>query len=1209
MIALLSVLPAPFTWFESTAAQDLGQVLLHTLWQAPLAAAALWLVLKTLPAARARLRSAAAGLALVAVVLAAVVTHAAITLPASLNASNTPTPVANAVTPAAASASAPSGIGGISGTDVPSVVGPTGQLPPAPALTLTPDPIPWSALALTAWALGATLLLLNTFRSVIATRRLTRGPGVAPVEPWAQDVLHDLQKRLRIHRTVRLLTSAAAHTPCVLGALFPVIVLPPALAAGLTTEQLRVVLAHELAHIKRHDYLINLFQRLVEALLFFNPPVWWISRQLRLEREAACDAIAARALDDDRVHVARTLVDVLQQLTPDSRPHPTTAMALGQPHQERPIATRIRRLLHPHLPDAVRLPWPTLLLALSLTAVTLYGVAYGTEATAVAIDKIVNPEKYIADTREQIERGTLIERAYRFDDKEGFPAASLVRIAGTLTTYDGEPVPSGKLTLNLVVETPFSSVFRGGEILRVDDDPASLRFNREAVNPGTLRLIARAPGYGVLLTDPIPVLPGEDQTNLHFILPEGFTVPVRIRDAQDKPVANARIDVTYWQGDNRTHHDDYQSDANGVASLDHLASQRATARIFAEGFEQKDVEAELKPGESLDVVLRPALPLDGLVTDAVTGRPVNNATVRLIATRENHAIFDPRWSSSPLVARSNAEGEFTLRILDRDARATLWFEAASYAPVVKRDVTPVTGNDAPLNVVLQPALTPEIHVIGTDAQLAALPGYDSNRVRISLQQTLTASGDDETMTSFIADLDLSRQPPRAIFEDPILEGQAVFHISNAEGQGVEVQDIRAAVARGPILIPLAPEANDAPTRSVILNFPAPKGWPPATGTVEVAFRRNAEPNGSEWSTYPVTDGRVVLDVPLCSGQRVSINRFKAPGYWLPVPNVPSDRPSLEVFAGDGPLTQDYPLRPAGLVTGRVVDDDGNALPYARLFLAEVEPNPQGKIDPALWSNRYADVEGRFLITPLPFGGSYRIHADIDEIHSLRHGVSAPITATAEAPHPETEVVIPLGVDVDVQVLAPEGDPVPGLKIGTDAEISGWYSQHSDDFVTDHEGRVTLKGLNFDLPDTPWFLRIPQTGRLLAQRLRMHPGDSPIIVRLEEGITAEVQVIEQSTGQPVAGLEVFCIVHDEDKPRARNLNWIQGSTDTDGKLQFNGLEQDIRYLLLLNANSWTVSRHGTLDDAGKLVESNESSFSGFRATDKLQPQVFEVVPGH
>ena len=95
-------------------------------------------------------------------------------------------------------------------------------------------------------------------------------------------MLVDLQRRLRVRRAVRLVASAATHTPVVLGALFPVIVLPPTLAAGLTTQQMRVVLAHELAHIKRHDYLLNLAQRLVEALLFFNPAVWFIGRQIRL---------------------------------------------------------------------------------------------------------------------------------------------------------------------------------------------------------------------------------------------------------------------------------------------------------------------------------------------------------------------------------------------------------------------------------------------------------------------------------------------------------------------------------------------------------------------------------------------------------------------------------------------------------------------------------------------------------------------------------------------------------------------------------------------------------------------------------------------------------------------------------------------------------------------------------------------------------------
>ena len=78
----------------------------------------------------------------------------------------------------------------------------------------------------------------------------------------------------------------------VVGWLRPVILLPASALTGLAPSQLEAVIAHELAHIRRHDYLVNLFQTTVETLLFYHPASWWISRQIRAEREHCCDDVA-----------------------------------------------------------------------------------------------------------------------------------------------------------------------------------------------------------------------------------------------------------------------------------------------------------------------------------------------------------------------------------------------------------------------------------------------------------------------------------------------------------------------------------------------------------------------------------------------------------------------------------------------------------------------------------------------------------------------------------------------------------------------------------------------------------------------------------------------------------------------------------------------------------------------------------------------------
>ena len=83
----------------------------------------------------------------------------------------------------------------------------------------------------------------------------------------------------------------------------PVVLLPAAALSGLSPEQLQAILAHELAHVRRHDYLVNLLQSMVETLLFYHPAMWWVSAQVRAEREHCCDDLAVDVCGDRLVYV------------------------------------------------------------------------------------------------------------------------------------------------------------------------------------------------------------------------------------------------------------------------------------------------------------------------------------------------------------------------------------------------------------------------------------------------------------------------------------------------------------------------------------------------------------------------------------------------------------------------------------------------------------------------------------------------------------------------------------------------------------------------------------------------------------------------------------------------------------------------------------------------------------------------------------------
>ena len=164
-------------------------------------------------------------------------------------------------------------------------------------------------------------------------------------------MIEQLRRELRIARRVRAVLTEHCTSPAVLGVLWPTLVLPASILSGLPPDTLRAILAHELAHIRRHDYLFNLAQMLVESLLFFNPAVWWIGRQIRAEREACCDALAVKATGES-ISYTRALATWIERLPP---------LAWIGRGEQAPVLDRVRRLLLPGYRSEVQLTWSGLI--------------------------------------------------------------------------------------------------------------------------------------------------------------------------------------------------------------------------------------------------------------------------------------------------------------------------------------------------------------------------------------------------------------------------------------------------------------------------------------------------------------------------------------------------------------------------------------------------------------------------------------------------------------------------------------------------------------------------------------------------------------------------------------------------------------------------------------------------------------------------------
>ena len=266
------------TWVQTPGAQAVGWALVHFLWEGVALGALLAAAVYLLPSSAARVRYAAACVTLFAMPVAFFVTLMVL-LPGH---------------------QAPARTAFIAGPIAHGAIPIWHPSDSAPTPLNLAELLPWLA---PCWFLGVLFFYGRGVAGWLAVRRLRRRGICEPVSACRRHLAR-LCQRMSISRPVQLLESCFADVPVLVGYLRPVILVPLGCLANLPAAQVECILIHELAHIRRHDYLVNLFQGFVEGLLFYHPAVWWASRVVREERENCCDDTVVAFTGDARVYAA-----------------------------------------------------------------------------------------------------------------------------------------------------------------------------------------------------------------------------------------------------------------------------------------------------------------------------------------------------------------------------------------------------------------------------------------------------------------------------------------------------------------------------------------------------------------------------------------------------------------------------------------------------------------------------------------------------------------------------------------------------------------------------------------------------------------------------------------------------------------------------------------------------------------------------------------
>ncbi len=202
----------------------------------------------------------------------------------------------------------------------------------------------WLPLVVMLWMAGVAFLFVRLAGGWWRIRGLHRAARAADPSRWAGAAAR-IAATLGLPRLVHVVDTSLVDTPTVIGWMRPVILLPIAAFAGLSPAQVDAILAHELAHIRRHDFLVNLLQTFAETILFYHPAVWWLSARIRIEREHCCDLVALSVCGDP-VGYAEALVELESWRTVQSR---LVVAATGGS-----LLTRVRRLLGAPTDEAPR---------------------------------------------------------------------------------------------------------------------------------------------------------------------------------------------------------------------------------------------------------------------------------------------------------------------------------------------------------------------------------------------------------------------------------------------------------------------------------------------------------------------------------------------------------------------------------------------------------------------------------------------------------------------------------------------------------------------------------------------------------------------------------------------------------------------------------------------------------------------------------------
>lgn len=881
------------------------------------------------------------------------------------------------------------------------------------------------------WIAGLVFSSIQLWLRWHKVEALIRQPFQALPRAWSERFAQ-LVELSGVNQIVRLGETAAVSVPLVAGWLKPVILLPLGVVTSLPAEQIEAILLHELAHISRHDYLVNLLQNVVETLFFYHPAVWAASRRIRLERELACDDQTVAWCKNPR-----TYAEALAGFEEFRHQSPLLA-ATG----EGDLFARIRRILVGPQPER-------------------RGAAIVAAAGFCGMGIYLASMFLVPVLAEQVM--TSAERVARIEALQPAPVnrdlsapREAIYITGTIHTEDDQPLPedlmkkagafpSGEAVLS-------SHLPNWSENSTLSFDPRDHTF-MGTVASGTIGIGIWAQGYAPF--QQADLRPVKGRLNLDVELKRGIPGRVRITGPDGQPLAGVVINATSsdagkWIG---LAMPPVTTDAGGTATFGNVEADSAIhLTALKPGWQMINWTVSQWSGPEPAVrVLQPALPTSGVAIDRVTRKPVPGVTI-ILAGRHgpgsaNSMSYDPAAGS--VLGHGDGNGHFELTSLNNDFSYRIYIEAPGHA------MSSFAIQSGDRNKVFEIPVGLHVHgkILDPEGRLSRL----GHPVEIRCDYTIQAMGPESPAQFEFGQSKshpLSKLGPEIpfAFED-LPKGRVEFFLDRQWytldlKKNVDDFIIDLGSKSAPALSP----PGTTSTRTIDIAIKTAAGQVAPTGALDIKYLDlDAGPHAYNYKTVPIENG--LAEVKLLVPTEVTLSPEEVNGYWLP-------DETFNVPIGTGPYTHALNAFPAGVIHGAVIADPAMK---ARPFLVQpiILENPPGLENPNLRFAGHASqtLSDHYVTTSLPLGGTYAAVL----YSSPSYFVSPPALVDDEHPLVVRDMNLVAKDSITGKLVDENNQPLGFQQVSLTYHPTEHMAFSGEGTMTGRDGTFTIDRMNLNVP--------------------------------------------------------------------------------------------------------------------------------------------------